>query len=99
MHQGFTFVGIPDVVARWIPRHERVRALTGATLGYTLGNAINFPLTGFIIHHLGWSKVFYIFGKLDVNELCEADGNSESSLFHCRRVDSHLVPNMDFIRE
>lgn len=61
-----TFVGNPDVVARWIPRHERVRALTVASLGHGLGSAINFPLTGLIINQLGWPQVFYIFGKLCV---------------------------------
>lgn len=37
--------------------------MSATPLGLELGNSICFPLSGFVIQQLGWSKVFYVSGK------------------------------------
>lgn len=64
MAQGLSFIGIIDVYARWAPPNERVRLSNLAYLGYGVGVAINYPLSGFIIQNFGWRYLFYMYGKL-----------------------------------
>jgi ACS family sodium-dependent inorganic phosphate cotransporter len=49
-------------VARWVPVSERSRASAFIATGMYVGVVIAFPLAVWIMTHLGWSWVFYLFG-------------------------------------
>jgi MFS family permease len=61
--QGLSYIGFMDVFARWAPPNERVRLITFSSLGYGLGFATNYPISGFVIQYFGWQTLFYSSGK------------------------------------
>ncbi len=51
-------------VARWVPTSERSRAVTFIATGMYVALVVAFPLAVWIMTHLGWPWVFYLFGLL-----------------------------------
>jgi ACS family sodium-dependent inorganic phosphate cotransporter len=49
-------------VARWVPVSERSRVASFLATGMYVGIAFAFPLAVWIMTHLGWPWVFYLFG-------------------------------------
>ena len=63
LFKGISFISTTDIFTRWVPLSERVRAVTISTLGQSLGSAITYPISGFIIQYFGWKYIFYFSGK------------------------------------
>ena len=61
--QGLSFVSLADIFVHWTPSGERARSVTTTMLGYGLGLASTYPLSGLIIQNFGWQFLFYILGK------------------------------------
>jgi len=53
-------------VARWVPASERSRASAFIATGMYVGIVLAFPLAVWIMTHLGWPWVFYLFGAAGV---------------------------------
>lgn len=53
-------------MARWFPASERSRVGAVLASGMYIGLAIAFPTAVWIMTHLGWPWVFYIFGALGI---------------------------------
>src|SRR5215510_15458144 len=51
-------------VARWVPVSERSRVTAFLASGMYVGLIIAFPLAVWVMTHLGWPWVFYLFGLL-----------------------------------
>ncbi|HJY80211.1 MAG TPA: MFS transporter, partial [Candidatus Binatia bacterium] len=51
-------------IARWVPVNERSRVAAFLASGMYVGLIIAFPLAVWIMTHLGWPWVFYLFGFL-----------------------------------
>jgi MFS transporter, ACS family, solute carrier family 17 (sodium-dependent inorganic phosphate cotransporter), other len=51
-------------IARWVPVSERSRVAAFLASGMYVGLIIAFPLAVWIMTHLGWPWVFYLFGFL-----------------------------------
>ena len=49
-------------IARWVPVSERSRASAFIATGMYVGIILAFPLAVWIMTHLGWPWVFYLFG-------------------------------------
>jgi ACS family sodium-dependent inorganic phosphate cotransporter len=49
-------------MSRWVPPSERSRMATFVATGMYVGLALAFPLAVWIMTHLGWPWVFYLFG-------------------------------------
>jgi MFS transporter, ACS family, solute carrier family 17 (sodium-dependent inorganic phosphate cotransporter), other len=49
-------------IARWVPIHERSRASAFIATGMYVGIVMAFPVAVWIMTHLGWPWVFYLFG-------------------------------------
>lgn len=49
-------------IARWVPVSERSRASAFIATGMYVGVVIAFPLAVWIMTHIGWPWVFYLFG-------------------------------------
>lgn len=49
-------------IARWVPIHERSRVSAFIATGMYVGIVMAFPLAVWIMTHLGWPWVFYLFG-------------------------------------
>lgn len=53
-----------DMLSRWVPAHERTRAIAGLFSGIPLGQVLGFMLTGWIVAAYGWPMAFYSFGAV-----------------------------------
>ena len=53
-----------STVARWVPASERSRVTAFVATGMYVALIIAFPLAVWIMTHLGWPWVFYLFGLL-----------------------------------
>jgi ACS family sodium-dependent inorganic phosphate cotransporter len=53
-----------STIARWVPAGERSRAAAFVATGMYVALIIAFPLAVWIMTHLGWPWVFYLFGGL-----------------------------------
>lgn len=62
--EGVAFPAIHNLVARWVPTHERGRAVSLNTSGIALGTVLALLLTPSIVIAWGWQAVFYSFGLL-----------------------------------
>jgi len=53
-------------IARWVPASERSRVTAFIATGMYVALIIAFPLAVWIMTHLGWPWVFYLFGLLGI---------------------------------
>lgn len=53
-----------NLLARWVPKTERSRALALVYSGMYLGSVTGLGLSPSFIHQFGWPSVFYSFGSL-----------------------------------
>jgi len=51
-----------NMVGRWVPAAERSRMVALFSSGVPLGTVISLPATGWLVHHYGWPRPFYVFG-------------------------------------
>lgn len=64
MGEAVTFPSIYSLYGRWIPVHERSRAVGFTNSGIPLGTVIALILTPIIVTKLGWEWAFYLFGAV-----------------------------------
>ena len=64
MGEGFSFVGLYALSAKWIPRPEKGRLLTFVLAGSQVGFILALPLCGVMADTLGWESVFYFSGGM-----------------------------------
>ncbi len=64
MSEAVTFPSIYSLYGRWIPVHERSRAVGFTNSGIPLGTVIALILTPIIVESLGWEWAFYLFGAV-----------------------------------
>lgn len=62
--QGLALAATMNIFTYWAPPTERTRLVTSVRLGATIAVAINFPFSGYVAYHWGWSFIFYLSGKL-----------------------------------
>ncbi|KAK2573260.1 Vesicular glutamate transporter 2 [Acropora cervicornis] len=62
--EGVVFPANHAVWTKWAPPLERSTLTTVAASGSHIGTVIAMPLSGLLAQHLGWTSVFYVFGKL-----------------------------------
>ncbi|CAD6228693.1 GSCOCG00006502001-RA-CDS [Cotesia congregata] len=62
---GVAYPATHDLTAKWIPQKERSKFVS-AYMGGSVGIALTYPLSGFIIDYLGWESVFYITSVLGI---------------------------------
>ncbi|KAJ1522332.1 hypothetical protein ONE63_002627 [Megalurothrips usitatus] len=55
---GFCWPSMHFLAAQWIPPNERSKFVT-AYMGSSVGAALTFPLSGAVMHAMGWPAVFY----------------------------------------
>ncbi|KAK9878097.1 hypothetical protein WA026_020740 [Henosepilachna vigintioctopunctata] len=60
---GFAWPSMHNMTAKWIPPNERSKFIT-AYLGSSVGAALTYILSGFIIDAWGWEAVFYFTGTV-----------------------------------
>lgn len=60
-----------------------MRLYTYASLGFGIGAAINYPLSGFVVHNFGWQSLFYIYGKAILLRTQSTNFITPYSLFLC----------------
>ncbi|MDB6089340.1 MAG: transporter [Gammaproteobacteria bacterium] len=53
-----------ELLGRWVPPHERTRAVTRYMSGIPCGQVLGFIGTGWIIAQSGWPMAFYVFGGI-----------------------------------
>jgi len=61
-----TFPGSYNLFSRWVPKHERSRAVAFLVSGIPLGTLFALLTTGWLVENYGWPSVFYIFGGVGV---------------------------------
>ena len=64
MGEGFAPSAVTDLLATYVPKRLRARAVTTVFGGMELGNALGLLICGPLIEKSGWSSVFYIFALL-----------------------------------
>ena len=60
--EGFSPTATTDMVARYVPREERARAVGIVFTGFNIGNVVGLLATPPLIALIGWPAVFYAFG-------------------------------------
>lgn len=60
--EGPNFTLDTKLMSRWLPKTERARGLSFATVGAPLGIAISAPIIGVLFGGVGWRGVFIIIG-------------------------------------
>lgn len=53
-----------ELFGRWVPAHERSRAIAWFLSGTPLGQVIGLAGAGWLTAHFGWPSSFYVFGVL-----------------------------------
>jgi ACS family sodium-dependent inorganic phosphate cotransporter len=53
-----------ELFGRWVPSHERTRAVARYLSGIPCGQVLGFIGTGWIIAQWGWPMAFYVFGAI-----------------------------------
>jgi ACS family sodium-dependent inorganic phosphate cotransporter len=66
MGEALTFPSLYSIYSRWIPLHERSRAVGLANSGIPLGTVFALVVTPYIVERLGWEWAFYLFGVVGV---------------------------------
>jgi ACS family sodium-dependent inorganic phosphate cotransporter len=51
-----------NLAARWLPQHERSRAITLMVGGVPIGTVVGLLLSGLLLDHLPWPAMFHLFG-------------------------------------
>lgn len=54
--------------SKWAPPNERSRLIALSYSGNQLGYVLTMPLAGVMCDQLGWSSVFYLFGKSSLSD-------------------------------
>jgi len=62
--EGFAPSAVTDLLATYVPKKLRARAVTTVFGGMELGNALGLLICGPLIESSGWASVFYIFAAL-----------------------------------
>uniref|UniRef100_A0A7S3FIQ9 Major facilitator superfamily (MFS) profile domain-containing protein n=1 Tax=Prasinoderma singulare TaxID=676789 RepID=A0A7S3FIQ9_9VIRI len=60
--EGFSPTATTDMIARYVPRQERARAVGIVFSGFNVGNVVGLLVTPPLIALFGWQAVFYAFG-------------------------------------
>ena len=63
--QGVILPGMNAMIARWMPKMERSRAVSICFAGSAIGSVVTLPLTGYLCHESslgGWPTIFYVLG-------------------------------------
>ncbi len=58
------FPGCINLIGRWVPVHQRSRAVALVTSGLSLGTVFSLPVTGWLVRSYGWPNPFYLFGAV-----------------------------------
>jgi ACS family sodium-dependent inorganic phosphate cotransporter len=66
MGEAVTFPSIYTTYSRWIPLHERSRAIGLTNSGIPLGTVFALVVTPIIVQKMGWEWAFYLFGAVGV---------------------------------
>ncbi|GAQ83470.1 phosphate transporter [Klebsormidium nitens] len=62
--EGVAMPAMNNLLARWVPKTERSRALALVYSGMYLGSVTGLGISPSFIHQFGWPSVFYSFGSL-----------------------------------
>ena len=62
--EGFAPSAVTDLLATYVPKKLRARAVTTVFGGMEVGNALGLLICGPLIEKSGWSSVFYVFAAL-----------------------------------
>ena len=60
--EGPSFPTTGSMLARWIPEHERSKAMSIADTGSSLGSMVTFSLAPVVATHAGWRAAFRLWG-------------------------------------
>ncbi|KAF5274230.1 hypothetical protein FQA39_LY07334 [Lamprigera yunnana] len=60
--QGVVWSAIFGIISRWVPLQEKSR-FTTCLQGVTVGSALSYLISGWIIVKIGWVYVFYVIGS------------------------------------
>lgn len=60
--EGLAFPVIYHLLGKWVPSHERTRAVTAVSSGVQLGSTTAFLISPWLMRQYGWQSVFYVFG-------------------------------------
>lgn len=63
--QGAILPGMNIMIARWMPKMERSRAVSLIFVGSSVGSVVSLPLTGYLCDEPdlgGWPTIFYVLG-------------------------------------
>jgi MFS transporter, ACS family, solute carrier family 17 (sodium-dependent inorganic phosphate cotransporter), other len=58
------FPACVNMIGRWVPPHQRSRAIALLTSGVSLGTVFALPVTGLLVKRYGWPMPFYLFGAV-----------------------------------
>jgi ACS family sodium-dependent inorganic phosphate cotransporter len=53
-----------NMIGRWVPEHERSRAVALVTSSVSLGTLFALPVAGWLVRDFGWPMTFYAFGAV-----------------------------------
>jgi ACS family sodium-dependent inorganic phosphate cotransporter len=58
------FPATMNMIGRWVPEHERSRAVALVTSSVSLGTLFALPVAGWLVRDFGWPMTFYAFGAV-----------------------------------
>jgi ACS family sodium-dependent inorganic phosphate cotransporter len=53
-----------NLIGRWVPLHQRTRAVAMLFSAFYLGTMLALPATGWLVREFGWPWPFYLFGAI-----------------------------------